>query len=131
MEAAAKALQDYADSMKAQLPDLNDKLADAKHAINEGIAPHHSQGPIDMAVLRARIASQLGNPIIESADMYKTSHKDMYTAKRTVLQAYGEARLGSELNNIVPFGMRGERAGLLHGAERRVLSARGEEARST
>ena len=134
---------------------MADKLADAKHAINEGIAHHHSKGPIDMAVLRARIASQLGNPIIESADMYKTSHKDMYPAKMTVLQAYGEARIGSELKNIVPFGMQmlvndlcGMRItqrhieeaalffkdtfpGLLHGAERRVLSARGEEARST
>ena len=34
---------------------MADKLADAKHAINEGIAHHHSKGPIDMAVLRGQV----------------------------------------------------------------------------
>ena len=84
---------------------MADKLADAKQALNEGIARHHANGPIDMAVLRARIEGMLSNPIIESADMYKTSHKDMYPDKMTQLQAYGEARTGSKINNIVAFGM--------------------------
>lgn len=83
---------------------LSDKLGDAKVALNEGIARHHSSGPIDMAVLRARIDAMLSNPIIESADMYKTSHPDMYPEKMTQLQAYGEARIGSNLNDIVAFG---------------------------
>lgn len=84
---------------------LADKLGDAKAALNEGIARHHSNGPIDMAVLRARLDAMLSNPIIESADMYKTSHKDMYPDKMTQLQAYGEARIGSKIDQIVAFGM--------------------------
>ena len=59
----------------------------------------------DMSIARRAIINSLGNPIIESADMYKTTHKDMYPQNMTKLQSYCEPRTGASLNKIVVFGI--------------------------
>ena len=59
----------------------------------------------DMSIARRAIINSLGNPIIESADMYKTSHKDMYPENMTKLQSYCEPRTGASLDKIVVFGI--------------------------
>lgn len=85
------------------------KIYDAFRALNDGMglamAGEPVGEPVYMAVLRARVEGMLSNPIIDLADMYKTSHKDMYPEKMTVLQSYGEAREGSSIPHIVSFGM--------------------------
>lgn len=81
------------------------KLNDAAGALQYAMSMALNSSPGDMAVLKARVDSMLGNPIIDMADMYKTSHKSMYPDNMDYLQSYGEARVGSKLTNIVPFGI--------------------------
>ena len=60
---------------------------------------------LDDCIVKEAIRSLLVNPIIDSADMYKTSHKDMYPPLTTLIGTYSEARVGGELDYVVMFGL--------------------------
>jgi nicotinamide phosphoribosyltransferase len=60
---------------------------------------------LDDCIVKEAIRSLLVNPIIDSADMYKTSHKDMYPPLTTLIGTYSEAQVGGELDYVVMFGL--------------------------